>query len=387
MKYRLLPLIAALFITHLSAVQAQETVQSVAEYAYITDFDSGRVLMNKNGEMPMKPASMAKIMTTYLAFERIAEGSLSLDDTFIVSEKAWKKGGSRMFLDPGSSVTLKDLLYGVIVQSGNDAAITIAEGLSGSEDAFADEMNDKARELGMYNTIFRNSTGWPDPELVTTAKDLNILSTALIKNFPTETYPDLYPIFAVKNFTYNDIKQGNRNPLIYKDESADGLKTGHTQESGYGLVGSAKRGSQRVVLVLNGMSSKNERAQESRRLMDLMFREYKKYEFYDQGQVIDEANVWLGNQATIKLLSSVDVHKVMSRKERRSLKVSLNWSDPIPAPLTKGQEVGMITLSYDDKVENYPLLAAESVEELGFFDRITEAVKYLIFGSPFQPAG
>ena len=387
MKLRILPLITALCLALFTPTHAQESVQSVAEYAYITDFDSGRVLMNKNGEVPMKPASMAKIMTTYLAFERIANGSLTLDDTFIVSEKAWKKGGSRTFLDPGSTVTLSDLLHGVIVQSGNDAAIALAEGLSGSEDAFADEMNDKARELGMFNTVFRNATGWPDPELTTTARDLNILSTALIRDFPTDKYPELYPIFAIKNFTYNNIKQGNRNPLIYKDESADGLKTGHTQESGYGVVGSSKRGSQRVVLVLNGMKSKNERAQESRRLMDLMFRNFKKYEFYDQGQVIDEANVWLGNQAKIKLLASADVHKVMSRVERRSLKVTLNWSDPIPAPLTKGQEVGMITLTYDDKVENYPLLAAQDVQELGFFDRITEAVKYLIFGSPFQPEG
>ncbi len=387
MKLRILPLITALCVSLLTPTHAQESVQSVAEYAYITDFDSGRVLMNKNGDAPMKPASMAKIMTTYLAFERIANGSLTMDDTFIVSEKAWKKGGSRTFLDPGSTVTLSDLLHGVIVQSGNDAAIALAEGLSGSEDAFADEMNDKARELGMFNTVFRNATGWPDPELTTTARDLNILSTALIRDFPTDKYPELYPIFAIKNFTYNNIKQGNRNPLIYKDESADGLKTGHTQESGYGVVGSSKRGSQRVVLVLNGMKSKNERAQESRRLMDLMFRNFKKYEFYDQGQVIDEANVWLGNQAKIKLLASADVHKVMSRVERRSLKVTLNWSDPIPAPLAKGQEVGMITLTYDDKVENYPLLAAQDVQELGFFDRITEAVKYLIFGSPFQPEG
>ena len=387
MKLRILPLITALCLALFTPTHAQESVQSVADYAYITDFDSGRVLMNKNGDAPMKPASMAKIMTTYLAFERIANGSLTMDDTFIVSEKAWKKGGSRTFLDPGSTVTLSDLLHGVIVQSGNDAAIVLAEGLSGSEDAFADEMNDKARELGMFNTVFRNATGWPDPELTTTARDLNILSTALIRDFPTDKYPELYPIFAIKNFTYNNIKQGNRNPLIYKDESADGLKTGHTQESGYGVVGSSKRGSQRVVLVLNGMKSKNERAQESQRLMDLMFRNFKKYEFYDQGQVIDEANVWLGNQAKIKLLASADVHKVMSRVERRSLKVTLNWSDPIPAPLAKGQEVGMITLTYDDKVENYPLLAAQDVQELGFFDRITEAVKYLIFGSPFQPEG
>lgn len=389
MKLFALPLVASLLWAPvmLSKAFAEDTIPSVAEYVYITDFDSGRVLMNKNGETPMKPASMAKIMTSYMAFERIADGSLSLDDEFVVSTRAWKKGGSRMFLDPNSTVTIRELLHGIIVQSGNDAAIVLAEGLSGSEDAFADEMNDKARELGMFNTVFRNATGWPDPDLTTTAKDLNILSTALIQNFPTDKYPELYPIYKVKNYTYNDIKQGNRNPLIYSDESADGLKTGHTEESGYGLVGSALRGSQRVVMVLNGMKSKNERAQESRRLMDFMFREFKKYEFYDAAEVIDEANVWLGDSATVKLLAGVDVHKVMSRKERRDLEVSLNWSDPIPAPLKKGQAVGSITLRYDGKQEDYPLIVAQDVTELGFFDRITEAVKYLIFGSPFQPAG
>ena len=386
MKKKFLTLIALLCCALPITANAQDNVQSVAKYAYITDYNSGRVLMNKAGNEAMKPASMAKIMTTYLAFERIADGTLSLDDTFVVSEKAWKKGGSRMFLDPGSTVSVRDLLKGIIVQSGNDAAIVMAEGLSGSEDAFADEMNDKARELGMYNTVFRNATGWPDPELTTTAYDLNLLATALIKNFPADKFPELYPMFKIKNFTYNDIKQGNRNPLIYKDESADGLKTGHTEESGYGLVGSALRGNQRIIMVLNGMASKNERAQESRRLMDFMFREFKQYEFFDKDQEVDTANVWLGNRPTIKLLADQDVYKTMSRKERRDLKVSLNWEDPVPAPISKGQQIGTITLTYEDKREEYPLVSAEDVAALGFFDRITEAVKYLIFGSPFQPA-
>ena len=386
MKKKFLTLIALLCCALPITANAQDNVQSVAKYAYITDYNSGRVLMNKAGNEAMKPASMAKIMTTYLAFERIADGTLSLDDTFVVSEKAWKKGGSRMFLDPGSTVSVRDLLKGIIVQSGNDAAIVMAEGLSGSEDAFADEMNDKARELGMYNTVFRNATGWPDPDLTTTAHDLNVLATALIKNFPADKFPELYPMFKIKNYTYNDIKQGNRNPLIYKDESADGLKTGHTEESGYGLVGSALRGNQRIIMVLNGMASKNERAQESRRLMDFMFREFKQYEFFDKDQEVETANVWLGNRPTIKLLADQDVYKTMSRKERRDLKVSLNWEDPVPAPISKGQQIGTITLTYEDKREEYPLVSAEDVAALGFFDRITEAVKYLIFGSPFQPA-
>ncbi|MGC6536492.1 MAG: D-alanyl-D-alanine carboxypeptidase family protein [Candidatus Puniceispirillaceae bacterium] len=390
MKYNpftLLAITTTLIAGFVGHAIAQDRVQTVAEFAYITDFNSGRVLLDKNGHEPMKPASMAKIMTSYLAFERIKEGNLSLDDTFIVSEKAWRKGGSRMFLDPGSSVTVRELLHGVIVQSGNDAAIVLAEGLSGSEEAFADEMNDKARALGMFDTVFRNATGWPDPDLTTTAHDLNLLSTALIKEFPAETYPDLYPIYAKKNYSYNDIKQGNRNPLLYGDVTADGLKTGHTEESGYGLVGSSKRGNQRIVLVLNGMKSKNERAQESRRLMDFVFREFKQYDFYEKGETIDTANIWLGNKPSIALEAGADVYKVLSRQERRDLKVTLNWSDPVPAPVKKGDKVGEITLRYKDKIENYPLIASEDVQVLGFFDRITEAFKYLIFGSPFSAEG
>ena len=203
-------------------------ITSSAEFAYVTDFGSGKVLMAKSPDTPMKPASMAKIMTVYIAFQRIADGSLSLDDTFLISEKAWQKGGSKTFVGVGEQVSVSDLLYGVVVQSGNDAAIALAEGISGTEDGFAEEMNYVARSLGMNNTNFRNSTGWPDPDQFTTARDLNILATALIRDFPVDSYPELYPMFAEKNFTFNGIKQGNRNPLVYGTQGADGLKTGHT---------------------------------------------------------------------------------------------------------------------------------------------------------------
>ena len=266
----------------LSSSKAAE-IDTSAEFAYVTDFMSGKVLMAKEPDAKMKPASMAKIMTTYIAFQRIAEGSLSLDDTFLISEKAWRKGGSKTFVEVGKQVSVRDLLFGVIIQSGNDAAIAIAEGISGTEDGFAEEMNYVARQLGMNNTVFKNATGWPDPDQHTTARDLNILATALIRDFPSDKYPDLYPIFAEQNFTYNGIKQGNRNPLVYGTQGADGLKTGHTEESGYGLVGSARRDDQRVIMVLNGMQSMKQRSSESRRLMDLMFREFKLYKLFDQG--------------------------------------------------------------------------------------------------------
>ena len=356
-------------------------VDSSAEFAFVTDFASGKVLMEKDPDALMKPASMAKIMTVYIAFQRIADGSLSLDDTFLISEKAWRKGGSKTFVEVGKQVSVRDLLFGVAVQSGNDAAIAIAEGISGTEDGFAEEMNYVARGLGMSNTVFRNATGWPDPEQVTTARDLNILATALIRDFPVDEYPELYPMFAEKNFTYNGIKQGNRNPLVYGTQGADGLKTGHTEESGYGLVGSAIRDGQRVIMVLNGMQSMKQRSSESRRLMDLMFREFKLYRFYGQNEAVDRANVWLGTQSKIDLVLKEPLELVLARSDRRKLKVSVQWTDPVPAPIRAGQTVGTLVLELPSGKTSYELLAARDVAALGMFDRVGEALKYLIFGA------
>ena len=369
------------FMTVGSAISKAAEIDSSAEFAFVTDFGSGKVLMEKQPDALMKPASMAKIMTVYIAFERIADGSLSLDDTFLISEKAWRKGGSKTFVEVGKEVSVRDLLYGVVVQSGNDAAIAIAEGISGTEEGFAEEMNYVARKLGMENTVFRNSTGWPHLEQHTTARDLNILATALIREFPVDEYPELYPMFAEQNFTYNGIKQGNRNPLVYGTQGADGLKTGHTEESGYGLVGSAHRDGQRVVMVLNGMESMKQRSSESRRLIDLMFREFKLYRFYEKDQPVDRANVWLGTKNKIDLVLEEPLHLVMARSDRRKMKVLVNWNDPVPAPITAGQPIGTLVLELPSGKTTYPLLAAENVDSLGMFDRVGEALKYLIFGA------
>ena len=369
------------FMTFGFAISKAAEIDSSAEFAFVTDFGSGKVLMEKQPDALMKPASMAKIMTVYIAFERIADGSLSLDDTFLISEKAWRKGGSKTFVEVGKEVSVRDLLYGVVVQSGNDAAIAIAEGISGTEEGFAEEMNYVARKLGMENTVFRNSTGWPDPEQHTTARDLNILATALIREFPVDEYPELYPMFAEQDFTYNGIKQGNRNPLVYGTQGADGLKTGHTEESGYGLVGSAHRDGQRVVMVLNGMESMKQRSSESRRLIDLMFREFKLYRFYEKDQPVDRANVWLGTKNKIDLVLEEPLHLVMARSDRRKMKVSVNWNDPVPAPIVAGQAIGTLVLELPSGKTTYPLLAAENVDGLGMFDRVGEALKYLIFGA------
>ena len=352
-----------------------------AKQAYITDFESGKVLFAKDAEVPMKPASMAKIMTVFVVFQRLADGSLQLDDKFLVSEKAWRKGGSKTFVEVGSRVSVNDLLHGVIVQSGNDAAIVLAEGIAGTEDAFAEEMNFWAKKLGMTQTNFRNSTGWPDPDLQTSAKDLNILTTEMIRRFPADTYPELYPIFAKREFTYNKIKQPNRNPLVYGTAGADGLKTGHTEESGYGLVGSAVRNGQRVVMVLNGMDSMKQRSTESRRLMDLIFREYQSYEFFKQGQPVDQANVWLGTAPQVDLVLDAPLKMVLSRKDRQAMEISVQWLDPVPAPIRAGHQIGTLVLSLPDEVTKLPLRAAQDVDTLGLFNRIGAAVKYLIFGA------
>lgn len=352
-----------------------------AKQAYITDFESGKVLFAKDADLPMKPASMAKIMTVFVVFQRLADGSLQLDDKFLVSEKAWRKGGSKTFVEVGSRVSVNDLLHGVIVQSGNDAAIVLAEGIAGTEDAFAEEMNFWAQKLGMTQTNFRNSTGWPDPDLQTSAKDLNILTTEMIKRFPADTYPDLYPIFAKREFTYNKITQPNRNPLVYGTAGADGLKTGHTEESGYGLVGSAVRNGQRVVMVLNGMDSMKQRSTESRRLMDLIFREYQSYEFFKRGQTVDQVNVWLGTAPQVDLVLDAPLKLVLSRKDRQAMEISVQWLDPVPAPIRAGDQIGTLVISLPDEVTKLPLRAAHDVDALGLFNRIGAAVKYLIFGA------
>ena len=373
--------IAAAALTGMTWPAIAAEILTPAKQAYITDFESGKVLFAKDADLPMKPASMAKIMTVFVVFQRLADGSLQLDDKFLVSEKAWRKGGSKTFVEVGSRVSVNDLLHGVIVQSGNDAAIVLAEGIAGTEDAFAEEMNFWAQKLGMTQTNFRNSTGWPDPDLQTSAKDLNILTTEMIKRFPADTYPDLYPIFAKREFTYNKITQPNRNPLVYGTAGADGLKTGHTEESGYGLVGSAVRNGQRVVMVLNGMDSMKQRSTESRRLMDLIFREYQSYEFFKQGQTVDQANVWLGTAPQVDLVLDAPLKLVLSRKDRQAMEISVQWLDPVPAPIRAGDQIGTLVISLPDEVTKLPLRAAQDVDALGLFNRIGAAVKYLIFGA------
>jgi D-alanyl-D-alanine carboxypeptidase (penicillin-binding protein 5/6) len=364
-----------LALSVMMTMPARAEIVSPSEYVMIMDFDNGDVLFEKNADEAMKPASMAKIMTVYLLLDRLKNGGLTMDDTFLVSEKAWKKGGSRTFLEPGSQVKVGDLLRGIIVQSGNDAAIVVAEGLAGSEEAFAERMTEKAKELGMSNTVFGNSTGWPDEITTTTARDLAILARALITDFP-----EYYGIFKETGFTYNNITQSNRNPLVFGSEGADGLKTGHTEASGYGLVGSAKRGEQRMILVVNGLNSSKERKNESIRLMDLAFRMFTRYELVNQGDVLGYASVWMGERGVVPLTVSDDISKVLSKASADTVTTQTDWPSSVSAPIAKGQELGQVTLNIDGKMYHYPLVAAEAVEDLAFYRYPGAYLHYLIFG-------
>ena len=358
--------------------QPAAALESQAREAIILDFDTGAVLFEKDADVPMPPASMSKIMTVFMIFEQLKDGRLSLDDKFTVSEKAWRKGGSKMFVEVGKEVRIEDLLRGVIVQSGNDACIVLAEGVAGTEEAFGQAMTERARELGMENSTFTNATGWPDPDHRTTARDLAILARALIAQFP-----EYYHFFSELEFTYNDIRQGNRNPLLYKSIGADGLKTGHTEEAGYGLTASATQRERRLILVINGLKSVRARSEESARLMSWGFREFANYALYKAGDEVDDAAVWLGDTETVPLRIAEDLTVTLPRKSRNGMEVTVAYDSPVPAPIEEGQRVARLRVSVPDAAPiEVPLEAARSVDRLGPFGRIIASIKFLVFGAP-----
>ncbi|WP_119458697.1 D-alanyl-D-alanine carboxypeptidase family protein [Rhodospirillaceae bacterium SYSU D60014] len=349
-------------------------IETAGRQAIVVDFNTGAVLFDKNADEPMYPASMSKLMTIYLVLERLKAGELSLDDTFLVSEKAWRKGGSKMFVEVNTRASVKDLLRGIIVQSGNDACIVIAEGLAGTEANFVELMNEKARELGLENSHFTNATGWPDPEHQMSARDLAILSKHLIENFP-----DHYAIFSEREFTYSDITQGNRNPLLYRNIGVDGLKTGHTEISGYGLTASAERNGRRVIVVVHGLDGMQSRADESARLVEWAFREFDNYTLVKAGEPIAEAPVWLGEGATVPFVVNTDLVATLPRHDHDDIQVVARFDGPIPAPIEPGQEIGTLVISAPglEPVET-PVFAGAAVDRLGPVGRIAAAVKYLL---------
>ena len=358
-------------------------IETAAREAMVMDFETGKGLLHKNGDESMPPASMSKLMTVYILFEHLKDGRLKFDDKFRVSENAWRKGGAKsggstMFLNPGDRVGVEDLIHGIIVQSGNDACIVVAEALSGTEDNFAIEMTAKARELGMANTTFKNATGWPDPNHRTTARDLAILAMRTIRDFP-----DYYDRFYHDTvFTYNGIRQSNRNPLLYKNIGADGLKTGHTREAGYGLTASVKRDERRLIAVVNGLDSKKARSAESERLIEWGFREFENYALFTSGDVVETADVWLGMAPSVPLVVQRDVIATMTRKARDKMKVVVTYEGPLKAPIVKGQKVAdaMITSPETNPVV-IPLVAGRDVPRLGFMGRVGAALSNIFWGS------
>jgi len=368
----------ALFIGALLAIaQPAAAFETSATEAIVIDVETGAVLFEKDADKLTPPSSMTKIMTMYLVFERLKDGSLSLDDKLRVSEKAWRKGGSKMFVEVGKRVRVEDLIRGVIVQSGNDACIVIAEGLAGSEDAFAADMTAKAREIGMTSSVFKNASGWPDPEHLVTVRDLATLALRTVKDFP-----EYYHYYSEREFTFNKIRQSNRNPLLYKNMGADGIKTGHTEAAGFGLVGTAKRNDRRIVAVLNGMESIKERANESERVIEWAFREFDNYKLFAAGEKVIDADVWLGNAITVPLLIERGVKITLPRKARREMKVAVRYNSPIPAPIRKGDRLATLVIEAPDfKTMEIPLISGAQVDRLGLFGRLGAALKYILWGA------
>ena len=369
-------LILALFAVASPTIVRAKSIDTTGKQAFMVDLTTGSVLLEKNADVRMPPASMSKLMTVYMVFERLKEGRLSLDDKFQVSTKAWRMGGSKMFVMVNTRIKIRDLLRGIIVQSGNDACIVVAEGLSGSEEEFAEAMTKRGKEIGLTNSAFKNSTGWPAEGHYMSARDLATLSTKLINDFP-----EYYGLFAEKTFRYGGIKQGNRNPLLYKGFGADGLKTGRTEASGYGLTASALRNGRRLVLVVNGLTSKRARSSESARLLEWAFRETGSYALFKKGETIDHADIWLGDAPRVSLVSERSVTVTLAQRARRDMKVKLVYNNPIAAPVEKGAPVGKVIISVPGRSDvEMPVVAGEAVGRLGIFCRLSAALKYLILG-------
>jgi D-alanyl-D-alanine carboxypeptidase (penicillin-binding protein 5/6) len=352
-------------------------IDTQARSALVMDAETGAVLLNKNAEERIPPASMSKLMTAYVVFDYLKQGRATLDDELPVSEKAWRTSGSKMFVPLGARIKISDLIRGMIVQSGNDACVVLAEGLAGSEAAFVEQMNRKAKEIGLTNSHFANVDGLPHPDHWMSAHDLAIVAMRTIKDFPK-----FYEIYAEKEFTFNKITQGNRNPLLYKDLGADGLKTGHTEEAGYSLVGSAKRGDRRVLVVLSGLPSSKARAQESERLIEWAFREYNTVPLFTAGAMVEEAEVWLGEQPKVPLTVAKDLAVTVPRKSRKDMKVTVTYDQPAAAPIKKGQPLGKIVVTVPEiEPVEASLVAASDVERMGPFGRIATVTGHMIWGS------
>ena len=352
-------------------------VDTKADQAIVIDYNTGEVLFEKNADKKMPPASMTKIMTVYVAFDRLKQTNLSVNDQCKISPRAYKMGGSRTFLEIDEKVSIDVLLKGIIVQSGNDASVALAECLAGTEEDFAKLMNVYAENMGMLNTNFINSSGWPDENHFSTVRDLGVLSNTIIRDFP-----EMYEYFAMKEFLYNEINQPNRNRLLTRVFSSDGLKTGYTKKSGWGISGSAKRDKRRITVVINGTNSSRSRLNESSYLIDWAFNQTSEVTLFKKGEVIKNVDVWLGNKPTINLVIKEDVISILSFDQIKLIEASINYNKPIDAPIKNGDELGNIILSIPgkDKID-VPLVAENDIKEVNPLMKSFAAIKYLIFGT------
>jgi len=351
-------------------------METQAQHAFIIEAETGTVLLDKGADERIPPASMSKIMTAYVVFDMLKQGRAKLDDELPVSERAWRLQGSKMFVPLGGRIKIEDLLKGMIVQSGNDACLVLAEGLAGSEGAFIELMNQKAKEIGLKDSHFANVDGLPNPDHWMTARDLATLSIRTIKDFP-----EYYHYYGEIDYEFNNIKQGNRNPLLYKGLGADGLKTGHTEEAGYSLTASVKRDDRRVILVLTGLPTMKARAQESERLIEWAFREFNDYKLFAAGDKAEDAELWLGAEPKVPLTVREDLVVTMPRRSRKDMKVTVEYDRPIPAPVSKGQTVGKVVVTAPDMPPTEaPIIAASDVGRMDTLGRIATLAGYLVWG-------
>lgn len=379
-------LLLYIFIFLIIGIKSSLSLNTNATNAVVLDYKTNEILFEKLSNELTAPASMTKIMTAYITFDRIKNGWIKLDDIFIVSENAWKKGGelsgsSTMFLKVNQKVTLSDLLRGMIVQSGNDASICIAENISGSEEKFVSLMNEYAENLGMINTNFQNSSGWPDPDHYSTMKDLAILSKSIINDFP-----ELYKIFSETEFTFN-IKspQYNRNRLLKTYEGTDGLKTGYVKNTGYGIAATSVKDGRRIIVVINGLKSSKERTREAETLMNWAYNETKHFTIIEKGQILSSVDTWLGKKNNIDLISSEKILTTLDFEQSQNVTIKLSYNKPLEAPIEKNQEIGKIKIEIPNKeLIEIPLISSENVEKINPLLRVFVAIKYLIFGNIYN---
>lgn len=371
MKKTLFTVLAWAMLT-VSTAQA-EGIDTIATQAILVDAATGTVLLDKKANERMPTSSMSKVMSMYMVFEDLKRGRIHLDDMMTVSEKAWRMEGSKMFIQVGDQVKVEDLIRGVVIQSGNDAVVALAEGIAGSEEAFVDAMNVRAKELGLANSHFMNVSGWPDPDHYSTPRDLSLLAFRIINDFP-----EYYHYFSEREFVYNKIKQQNRDPLLGRFPGADGLKTGHTDVAGYGLMGTALRDGRRLILVVNGLQSIKDRADESVRLMEWGYRNFESKKLVIAGEEISTAETWLGATPDISMVASKDVFVVMPKARRNEIKLTASYVAPIMAPVKKGAEIGTLKIEVpDQQTVTIPLLAGVDLERKGMFGRAMDRFHYL----------